>query len=178
MKSILLAMAAPLALLIAACSPDDPAPIRDTLTASPENQEKPASAPSDTDAGEGSDITLLPITGARIPEIQGELGCAFTTKAGETLLVAKADVGDEARPTAAINNSGQGATLASTQTGGFGTLEKSGARFDGRGMTITVDTMERVDDDMTETVTHKARLLVQHTDGRQQTYDGDWSCGP
>lgn len=185
------AAGAPLALVFAACSPDAPdtqsdAPIppQETVENAPvadatlPEGETPANEASETIGGDGSDISLEPVTGTDIPAIAGELGCSFTTMEGQTLLVAKADVGDEATPNAAVNNGGYGEALASTQAGGFGRLEQNGAKFSGRGLTVTLTTDGPAGDSATEVTTRPAEMLVQRADGAERTYEGDWACGP
>ena len=188
----LLATGAPLALFLAACSPPDepdtqagaPVPPQETIETAPTDGatspqgEQPAGDTSGTIGGDGSEISLEPVTGTDIPAIPGELGCAFTSADGQTLLVAKANVGDDATPNAAVNNGGYGEALASTQTGGFGALETDGAKFAGRGLTITLTTDGPAGNSATEVTTRPAEMLVQRGDGAERTYQGDWSCGP
>lgn len=144
----------------------------------PETSPEEESEPSATTGGDGSEITLLQVTSADVAELQGEIGCAFATGDSTSLLVARANVGDDERASAAINHNGYGERLMSQEAGGFGALESDGGKFGGRGLTITITPGERAPGDGTETVTQSAEMLVQRADGAERTYEGEWVCGP
>lgn len=190
---------APLAFLMAACSPPDtdaPESAASDLTGEMPNF-APEAGPTasalpvppvggaamdddtpSTTGGDGSEIMLQPVGDTEVPPLAGELGCSFAGSDGETLLFAKANVGDDQSPSAVINNNGYGERIVSLQTGGFGMLEADGGKFEGRGITVTVTTGARSGGEGSETVVQKADLLAQRADGAERVYEGDWSCGP
>ena len=155
----LTALALSAGLVMSACSPTSPEdePVR---TASPDNETALADAQdedlgTDTDAlmpddtaetgidpvgSEAAAITLQPVRAEDVEGLRGELACAFNTSdSDETLLVARADVSEDARATAAVNNNGFGQQLFGEQLGGFSQIEPTGGTFAGEGLVVVID---------------------------------------
>ncbi|WP_436828303.1 hypothetical protein [Sphingomonas sp. DT-207] len=193
MLDLRLACAVPL--LLAACS--DPAPTsasqNTTVTgpapplventavpeaeATPEVQPTPGNGSVETVGGDGSQIVLAPLDAGDSEGLDGELGCSFAErKDAPSLLIARADVGKEARPFAAVRNAGVLERLAATAAGGFGAMEK-GLTFGGKGLTVRVTPEARVPTG-DESVAQRATLLVQRADGAERRIAGLWTCGP
>ena len=195
----LTALALSAGLVMSACSPTSPEdePVR---TASPDNETALADAQdedlgTDTDAlmpddtaetgidpvgSEAAAITLQPVRAEDVEGLRGELACAFNTSdSGETLLVARADVSEDARATAAVNNNGFGQQLFGEQLGGFSQIEPTGGTFAGEGLVVVIDLNgDELDGPQTEQSRQSATMTVNRADGATRTYDGLWVCGP
>lgn len=144
----------------------------------PAAEKKPAEETA-TIGGDGSEITLNEIRVEDAQSIEGELGCGFKTPAGATILVAKSNVADDARPRAAINHNGYSEILVSTSEGGFNRLEREPGEFGGKGLTITIELGdESLTAANTEQTSKFASMDVQRGDGASRVYDGEWICGP
>lgn len=121
-------------------------------------------------------LALLPLVGAAPGRIvDGELRCAFAGPRGATLLLAAADVGRRARPTAAIRFGHAPMRLLGTATGGFGALSR-GSGFRGAGVAATVTRGARIATG-SEEARHRATLRVTRG-GASRLYRGVWTCGP
>ena len=195
----LTALALSAGLVMSACSPTSPEdePVR---TASPDNETALADAKdedlgTDTDAlmpddtaetgidpvgSEAAAITLQPVRAEDVEGLRGELACAFNTSdSDETLLVARADVSEDARATAAVNNNGFGQQLFGEQLGGFSQIEPTGGTFAGEGLVVVIDLNgDELDGPQTEQSRQSATMTANRADGATRTYDGLWVCGP
>lgn len=130
----------------------------------------------ETQGGDGSEIALVPLQPDDAADLPGELACGFRlADARQSLMIARADVGDEARGVAVIRNGGYAERLMARTAGGFGAMER-GISFGGRGMTVTIDRGERVSGG--ESPAYAATLLAQRADGAERRYQGLWTCGP
>ena len=197
-KTSLTALALSAGLFMAACSPADE-PVTDVPpettgdSAMTETQDagevtgSDALLPDDTDETDigvtGSDAalsTLQPVTEDNASTLEGELGCAFqTADDGNTILVARADVAQDDRPTAVINNDGFGVQLYGQQPGGFDGLETTAGTFAGEGVVVVVELGDAtLDGSETEASSRAATMTVNRSDGATRSYDGDWTCGP
>ena len=128
--------------------------------------------------GAASSIRLLPVTAQNADSLEGELRCGFTDEdERNTLFLAAANVGDEYRATAVINNRGMGITLVASEPGGFSTLDDGGT-FDSQVFTATLVPGEEIDGGQSEAQKFPAQLTVKATDGTEVTVDGLWTCGP
>ena len=95
--------------------------------------------------GATSSIRLLPVTAQNAESLEGELRCGFTDEdERNTLFLAAANVGDESRATAVINNRGMGITLVASEPGVFSTLDDGGT-FDSQVFTATLVPGEEID---------------------------------
>ena len=119
---------------------------------------------TDTDpvGSEAAAITLEPIREQDTEGLRGELACAFNAAdSGETLLVARADVAEDSRAMAAVNNNGFGQQMYGEQLGGFGQIERTGGTFAGEGLVIVVDIgSDALDGSQTEQSEKAATLMV------------------
>jgi hypothetical protein len=193
MKTMLL-FAAPLALIACSDAPvsndADNNVVASTNVGAPE--EMPVEAPpppaedpvadaaepaiGETRGGDGSDIALAPLQPDDAADLPGELACSFRlADARQSLMIARADVGDDARGVAVIRNGGYAERLMARSDGGFGAMEP-GITFGGRGMTVTIDRGERRSGG--ESPDYAATLLAQRADGAERRYQGLWTCGP
>ena len=136
----------------------------------------PEPAIGETEGGDGSEIALAPLQRDDAAELPGELACSFRlADARQSLMIARADVGDDARGVAVIRNGGYAERLMARSAGGFGAMER-GIAFGGRGMTVTIDRGERRSGG--ESPAYAATLLAQRADGAERRYQGLWTCGP
>ena len=194
MKTMLL-FAAPLALI--ACSEAPVSNDADVDVAAPTNVGQPEGMPTEpsppppaeqlvvnapeaaigeTEGGDGSEIALTPLQPDDADDLPGELACGFRlADARQSLMIARADVGDDARGVAVIRNGGYAERLMARSGGGFGAMER-GIAFGGRGMTVTIDRGERRSGG--ESPSYAATLLAQRADGAERRYQGLWTCGP
>lgn len=125
-------------------------------------------------------ITLEPLSEQDTEGLRGELACAFNAvDSGETLLVARADVAENSRAMAAVNNNGFSQQMYGEQLGGFSQIEPTGGTFAGEGLVIVVDIgSDALDGSQTEQSEQAATMMVNRADGASRTYDGLWVCGP
>ena len=163
--------AAAIALALAGCSPDSAekdgeaaagqatrAPPDPALAAS---QFRPALAAED-------------IEGAALA---GELACSFTQRGAEgPLLVAMADVTDEARAEGVLRLGPSTLRLRAAEAGGFNAMV-SGARFTSGELKARVVVTSETPLDDSESPPLPARLEIASPAGTQ-LIDGDWACGP
>lgn len=174
--------------LVGACSSPEPAPsanIAETAPAGTAAEAAPAVAATSAAAtanaatigGDGSAIELAPLRADDTAELAGELACSFAADGAKAaLLVARADVVDDAQGRAVIRIGDYTETLATRATGGFNAMEKGGV-FAGRGMTLTLRRETRVPG-AGEAVLYRATLRAQRADGAERVYPGLWTCGP
>lgn len=155
-----------LAAALAACSQPDVAPSDAPAV------EAPA---SETIGGDGSALELQTLSGVTLPELSGELGCAFTAN-DDVLLLAKGNVDRAARSEALIRRGDTVEQLMATDEGGYDGMVE-GARFGTRGLVIEVATQQR-NETRNEQVAYNATLRAMRADGAERTYQGDWTCGP
>ncbi len=149
---------------------------------SPENSEA-------NQAGRGgnpvSPLELRPVDllDKRANRPNGELGCSFSREpGGKPLLVAAADVLDNARAEALVNPAGGPVKLTADRTGGFNALTK-GARFTGPGG-LTATVVVTGDEPLSEEpriAMESPRLPATITvvrDDRTVRIGGFFECGP
>jgi hypothetical protein len=190
------ALALAAGLFMAACSPSDDAATdtsTDNETAIIDAQDSrvetrsDAFLPDDTDetnmgvTGDDAGLsTLQPVSAEDVSMLEGELVCSFSTSdENNTLLVARADVSENGRATAAINNDGFALQLYGEQLGGFSGLEEDGGTFAGEGMVIVVELGDAaLGGSDTEQSSQVATMTVNRADGATRTFDGEWVCGP
>jgi len=160
-----------LALVLAGCSPDSTeadgqsaagqAPRAAPDSALAASQARPALATED-------------IEGAALA---GELACSFSQRgAAGPLLVAMADVTDEARAEGVLRLGPSTLRLRGAGTGGFNAMVH-GARFTSGDLEAQVVVTSRTPTDDGEAPPLPARLEIGSPAGAQQI-DGEWACGP
>lgn len=140
----------------------------------------PVAADNPTRGGDGSAIMLSPLSVQEIDDagLQGELGCSFTgDTAAEPLLVAKADVGDEASGFGIVKIGDHVSRIATRGRGGFGAMEREGA-FGGRGITIDIEQTAEEPAIGGEAPAWPAALTAKRMDGAERRFAGLWRCGP
>jgi hypothetical protein len=110
--------------------------------------------------------------------LEGELGCTFdAADEGDTFLIAKADVSENGRAGAAINNSGFALQLYGEQLGGFDGLKADGGTFAGEGMVIIIELDDATPDGSDTALAEKpATMTINRADGVTRTFDGEWEC--
>ena len=195
---LLLCLIAP---VLAACSDrsgpaDEAAPATDTATVdepadpsrpeavtepeTPEVADSPDSPATEgpTRGGDGSQITLQPLTPGQLQgvDLPGELACSFSADTGATLLLARADVTPDGMVRSAVNNNGYVEALGNGRAGGFNDLA-DGITLSGKGMTVVL-ARGAAQPTGNESTQHVATLTVQRADGAERTYDGLLTCGP
>ena len=177
-------LAALLALALAACSPQPAAtpseptastPIAPGVPAAP--AETPAAAPAPTVGGDGSAITLNPLSSADLQSaaLQGELGCSFSTPAASPLLVAMGVVASKA-PAQGVVKVGDYVERV-TAPGGFDAMLK-GVAFAGQGKTVTIALTGAAPVGGGESPGYPATLTYDRADGAKLVLPGLWTCGP
>ena len=120
---------------------------------------------------------LLPedIEGAAL---SGELGCSFNEGAsGLPLLVAMADVRDEARAEGVLRIGLSTVRLRAEETGGFNALI-DGERFTSGDLTATVAVVSSEPLGEGESPPRAATLTLASDPLRAQRIEGRWTCGP
>ena len=165
MKRLLLIGCAALLPALAACSPsadDEPAP-------EPSQAVAPAPAPP------RAALVAEDIEGA---QLAGELGCSFAERGVRApLLVAAADVVDDAHPEGVLKLGTSALRLESTAAGGFNAMVR-GASFTSGDLTakVTVTSDEPLDD--SEAPPLAAVLEMGSAALGMQRIEGTWACGP
>ncbi|WP_420141709.1 hypothetical protein [Sphingomonas sp.] len=132
-------------------------------------------APVVNEATGGDPITLDPLTGDEAA-LEGELRCAFANPAGETLLIAAADVDPAGRASAMMRANGTVERLVGRTEGGFDALAK-GASLGTRGLTVEIVRGTAIPTG-NEGSRHRATIRIDRADGGRRTYEGFWTCGP
>ncbi|MES2723692.1 MAG: hypothetical protein V4656_11125 [Pseudomonadota bacterium] len=177
-------VAALVALALAACSPQpaatpsEPAPaapIAPGVPAAP--PETPNPEPAATVGGDGSAITLNPLSSADLQSanLQGELGCSFSTPAASPLLVAMGVVASK-EPAQGVVKVGDYVERVATP-GGFDAMSK-GAVFTGQGKSVTIARTGAAPVGGGESPGYPATLTYDRADGAKLTLAGLWTCGP
>lgn len=156
------AVAAALSLL-AACSPAEEEQVQDEAL-------PPVTAPEA--------ISLSPLSDEDIAsaDLPDELACAFS-EGGNTLLFAKAFVGDGERGAAIVRlDGGEVIRLETPHEGGFGEMERRG-EFSAEGIAIDIEQVSgnRAEHEGSD---YDAILSLERADGTNRAWQGDWSCGP
>ncbi len=129
-----------------------------------------------TIGGDGSEITLSPLSAQDIEAaaLAGELACAFSTRGDEALLLAKGDVAsdDPARGMVKVGDYVE----AIAAPGGFDAMLR-GTRFAGAGKTVTV-AITGAATGGGESPPSPATLTYERADGARREFSGQWRCGP
>ena len=154
------------------------------VCAEPEHRLQPvATAPSPEGAGDatiggdGSPITLAPITAGDIEHVSlaGELGCSFSSTPGGTpLLLAKGDVASDSPSRGVVKVGGHVEPVAAP--GGFDGMLR-GARFSGAGKVVVIELTGPATEGG-ESPPSPATLTYDRADGARRTFAGQWQCGP
>ena len=176
---------AALALVLPGCtseeSPPSVAPTEaPTAAVAPPAPSARATVPP-TKGGDGSEITLVPLTDQDFAAnpLEGELACSFaTSESAAPILVARGFADDEAGRSQALARIGDyPQRLMAMAPGGFDAMIVGG-RFGGPGMTYTI-TLDRSEGSPGgESPANPARMLLQRADGAERTFPGTWTCGP
>ena len=107
----------------------------------------------------------------------GELACSFTQREAEDpLLVALADVFDDARAEGVLRLGPSVLRLRASEAGGFNGMVR-GARFTSGDLTARVVVTSETPTGGGESPPLPARLEIASPAGSQQI-DGEWTCGP
>jgi hypothetical protein len=159
-------LAAAIALALAGCTPDSTEKAADTATDAP--AEAPAAPRVRQTLAEG-DVESAALT--------GELACAFTERgATSPLLVAQADVIDEARAQGVLRLGPSTLRLSADKPGGFNAMVH-GARFISGDLEARVIVTSNVPTGGGESPPLPARLEITSDAGIEQIA-GEWTCGP
>ena len=123
-------------------------------------------------------ITLTPLSEADIvsADLPDELACAFS-EGGNTLLFARAFVGDSERGAAIVRlDGGQIVRLETPHEGGFGAMERRG-EFSAEDIAIDIEPVSgnRAEHEGSD---YDAILTLERADGTNRAWQGDWICGP
>ena len=167
--------AAAIALALAGCSDDFPEKDTDAASSPSDAQAtRPPPDPALATAQIRQPLAAADIAGAALA---GELACAFTQRGAEgPLLVAMADVTDEARADGVLRLGPSTLRLRGAGTGGFNAMV-DGARFTSGDLEARVAVTSRMPADDSESPPLPARLEIGSPAGVQQI-DGEWTCGP
>lgn len=167
-----------LSLPLAACSQpsdtEDTAPGADTLPA-----ERSGASPQ----GEPLVPETIALAEWREADLTGELGCSFNRNDREDpLLLAAADVADDAPAEAAVKVGGSIEKLTMDRRGGFSALSEGG-RFTGEAdltadVAVTGDTPLEEDPAIAMESPRYAATLTFTRAGQSVATDGFWECGP
>ena len=159
---------AAVAVALAACSPD--------AGGGPSSDETEAGSRDATLAAPGMRETLSAedIGSAALP---GELACAFTERgATGSLLVAMADVADDARAEGLLRLGASTLRLRADDTGGFNAMVH-GASFTSGDLAARVSVTSETPTAGGESPPLPARLEISTNAGSQRV-EGEWTCGP
>ena len=123
-------------------------------------------------------ISLSPLSDEDIAsaDLPDELACAFS-EGGNTLLFARAFVGDSERGAAIIRlDGGEIVRLETPHEGGFGAMERRG-EFSAEDIAIDIEPVSgnRAEHEGSD---YDAILTLERADGTNRAWQGDWSCGP
>lgn len=177
-----------LAIALAACSDADDQPVAtepvETPAAAPAPGPAAAIAPAapavgtaaPTTGGDGSAIRLSALSAAEIADadLQGELGCSFSTTEASPLLIAMGNVASD-DPAFGLVRIGDTIERIATP-GGFDAM-LDGATFSGRGTTIRI-ALTGPATGGGESPARPATLTFDRADGAQRVFAGRWACGP
>jgi hypothetical protein len=159
--------AAAIALALAGCSDN-----------SPETEDGTATGPA-TRAAPAVQQIRQPLASEDIEgaALAGELACSFIQRGGEgPLLVAMADVTDDARAQGVLKLGPSTLRLRGAGTGGFNAMVH-GARFTSGDLEARVVVTSETPTGDGESPPLPARLELASPAGTQQI-DGEWTCGP
>lgn len=163
-------LAAAFALALAGCSEGTPDAAAETAASS--TRAAPDQALAAPEVREP--LAAEDIEGAALA---GELACAFTQRGGTgPLLVAMADVVDEARAGGVLKLGPSTLRLAAAETGGFNAMVR-GARFTSGDLEARVVVTSDTPTGGGESPPLPARLEIAGPAGPQRI-DGEWTCGP
>ena len=155
------------ALALAACSPDSAEKDAAAQATRAPTDQAPAAQPLQA-------LTTEDVEGATLT---GELACAFTQSgAASPLLVAQADVTDEARAEGVLKLGPSTLRVSADGPGGFNAMV-GGARFISGELESRVIVISGTPLDNSESPPLPARLEITSDAGIQQI-DGAWTCGP
>ena len=135
-----------------------------------------AAAPLAGQLAYAAEPLLLPLTPTILKDanLEGELGCSFSTDDDDVLLLAFGNVASEDPSDATAQTSAGPHRIAAP--GGFDAM-LDGARFAGDGLEIDVAVIgEAVSGG--ESPAMPARLSASRNGGSAATYEGFWTCGP
>jgi hypothetical protein len=136
-----------------------------------------AGAGGDTVGGDGSAITLAPLTAGDIEgaSLAGELACGFSAApGGAPLLLAKGHVASDAPARGVVKVGDYLEPVAAP--GGFDGMLR-GARFSGAGKVVLVELTGPATQGG-ESPPSPATLTYHRADGARRTFAGQWQCGP
>ena len=152
-----------LAFAAAACSPAaDGEPAAEPDNAVPSAETRQALAAADIEAA----------------ALAGELGCAFAEEAARApLLVATANVRDEARADGLVQVGGSAVRLNGAESGGFNAL-LDGARFIAGDLVATVAVTSPEPLGEGESPPRAATLTLESPASASDRIAGQWTCGP
>lgn len=164
-------LATTLALSLAGCSEDSPEK-EDDLSAAPVSRPPPGLAVAAGDVRPA--LVAEDIEGAAL---SGELACAFAEHgASSPLLVARADVLDEARAEGVLKLGPTPVRLRAAEAGGFNALVH-GAGFTSGDLAARVAVSADASTGGGESPPRPARLEIT-TPAGTQLIEGTWTCGP
>lgn len=180
-----------LALALAACAEPDPPQPAPEATGAPEAAEAaappsaavdavppamPAPAAGATVGGDGSAISLSPLSAAEIEaaKLSGELACSFAIGDAAPLLVANGHVASPDPAFGLIKIGDYVERVAAP--GGFDAMAK-GTTFSGRGTSIRI-ALTGAATGTGESPPRPATLTFDRADGARRVFDGRWACGP
>lgn len=155
------------ALVLTACGAEPPA-------ADNSSQAVPAAVTPAAVTPAAVAIALVP-PGNAAGHLTGELACTFSA-GGPPLLIARADVADDARAQAMIRDGARAVQMTADQPGGFNAME-GGAAFSGDGYRANLSRGGRQETG-SEATRHDATLRVTRADGAVEQMNGEWVCGP
>jgi hypothetical protein len=160
-------LAAAIALALAGCSPDS----AEKDTAAEATRAPPAQVPA---AKARQALAAGDVEGAGLT---GELACAFTERGAEgPLLVAQADVTDEARAQGVLRLGPSTLRLSADKDGGFNAMV-GGVRFISGDLEARVTVTSNAPVGGGEAPPLPARLEITSDAGVEQI-GGEWTCGP
>ena len=145
---------------------------------SPSGDEEPTPEPSVTAAASAAPRPALTAEDIEGAQLAGELSCSFTERGLRApLLVASADVVDDAHPVGVLKLGSSTLRLESADAGGFNAMVE-GASFTSGDLTakVTVTSSEPLDD--SEAPPLAAVLELGSAALGAQRIEGDWACGP
>ncbi|NIJ24191.1 hypothetical protein [Sphingomonas japonica] len=131
---------------------------------------------SATTGGDGSAVMLVALQPEDTRGLEGELGCDFVRRSGDTVFIALGYVADAGKAQGVYRVGDSSEKVVMTRPGGFNAMS-AGGTFAGRGMTLTIERGEAIPTDSEQT-SHMATLRAQRGDGAERSYDGSWTCGP
>lgn len=177
------------ALALAACSQpaSAPEPSAPPAESAPPATDQPVAAiptpptpapaePTATLGGDGSEITLNPLTAADLHGVtlEGELACSFAAEGSAPLILARGDVASK-DPAFGLVKVGESVERIHAAGGYDGMV--GGGVFSGPGKTITIAVTGAPQGDG-ESPPRPATLTYDRADGAKRLFPGIWTCGP